>query len=127
MLNFLRTTFTNTEKEDIEQEKYVHETQRFYGSKSTQFVNNYQNERAWKQNYILVNVIAEGYDIKRFLEAITKEKGKKIYVLILQSFPAKHRLFLTRRTEKCNSKVQRRLWKRKHWSWLSKKIFINMW
>jgi hypothetical protein len=41
MLNFLRTTFTTTEKEDIEQEKYVNETQRFYGSRSTQFVNNY--------------------------------------------------------------------------------------
>ena len=75
MLNFLRTTFTNTEKEDIDQEKYVAETQRFYGSRATQFVNSYQNERHWKQNYILVNVIAEGYDMKLFLEAIQKEKG----------------------------------------------------
>jgi len=33
-------------------------------------------DRLWKQNYILVNVIAEGYDQKRFLEAIVKVKSK---------------------------------------------------
>lgn len=75
MLNFLRTTFTSAEQEDIDQERYVEETQRFYGKRATQFVNSYQQERQWKQNYILVNVLAEGFDIKRFLETIQKEKS----------------------------------------------------
>lgn len=33
---------------------------------------NYQIERMWKQNYILVNVIAEGYDQKRFIDFLIK-------------------------------------------------------
>jgi len=36
----------------------------------------YVNERQWKSNFILVNVIAEGYDLKRFLEVLVREKGK---------------------------------------------------
>lgn len=85
MLNFLRTTFTTAEQEDIDQERYVEETQRFYGKRATQFVNSYQQERQWKQNYILVNVTAEGYDMKRFLEYLQKEKGKfalKFFILL---------------------------------------------
>ena len=46
------------------------------GANATRMVNMYQNERQWKSNYILVEVIAQGYDIKRFLEAMTSEKGK---------------------------------------------------
>lgn len=75
MLNFLRTTLSTTTQQDIDHERYVEETQRFYGKRATQFVNSYQNERAWKQNYIAVNVTAEGYDMKRFLECLQKEKS----------------------------------------------------
>jgi len=35
----------------------------------------YQLERLWKQNYLLVNVISEGYDQKRFLEFMVKQKN----------------------------------------------------
>ena len=37
---------------------------------------NYQLDRQFKQNYILVNVIAEGYDQKRFIEFMVKQKSK---------------------------------------------------
>lgn len=37
---------------------------------------NYQLDRQFKQNYILVNVIAEGYDQKRFIEYMVKQKSK---------------------------------------------------
>jgi len=36
---------------------------------------NYQLDRQFKQNYILVNVIAEGYDQKRFIEYMVKQKN----------------------------------------------------
>ncbi len=75
MLNFLRTTFTAAEQADLDQEKYMEETCRFYGKRATQFVNSYQLERQWKQNYILVNVMAEGYDIKRWLEYMMQQKS----------------------------------------------------
>ena len=41
MLNFLRTTFTAAEQEDIDQEKYIEESQRFYGKRATAFVTGY--------------------------------------------------------------------------------------
>ena len=42
---------------------------------------NYQLDRQFKQNYILVNVIAEGYDQKRFVEFMVKKKSKcKIFI-----------------------------------------------
>jgi len=74
MLNFLKTTFTDLETEDIANRKFVKESQAWHGGRATAFVQNYQIERLWKQNYILVNVIAEGYDQKRFLEAMIKVK-----------------------------------------------------
>ena len=77
MMNFLRTALTNVEQEQLDEERYVASTQRWHGSRSTQQVNAYQNDRHWKSNYILVNVISEGYDIKRFLEALVKEKSKR--------------------------------------------------
>jgi hypothetical protein len=77
MLNFLRTTFTNAEQEDLDQEKYIEESQRHYGKRACAFVTGYQQERQWKQNYILVQVAAEGYDMKRFLEYIQAEKSKE--------------------------------------------------
>lgn len=76
MIDFLRTTFTTAEKEDLEQEKYIEETQLFHGKRATQFVTSYQAERQWKQNYVLVNIVAEGHDMRKFLEALQKEKSK---------------------------------------------------
>ena len=35
MLNFLRTTFTAAEQADLDQEKYIEETCRFYGKRAT--------------------------------------------------------------------------------------------
>lgn len=81
MFDFLRTTFTSTEQKDIDQEKFVEETMKFHGQKATKFNANYQNERQWKANYILVNVVAEGYDIKRFLERLVEAKSKILFVI----------------------------------------------
>ena len=57
-------------------ERYVQKSQNWHGARATAFVQNYQLDRFWKQNYILVNVIAEGYDQKRFSEALMKAKSK---------------------------------------------------
>ena len=62
MLNYLRTTFTDTEPEDITQERYVEQSVTWHGRRAVVENQNYQIDRLWKQNYILVNVIAEGYD-----------------------------------------------------------------
>jgi hypothetical protein len=35
MIDFLRTTFTTAEKEDLEQERYIEETQLFHGKRAT--------------------------------------------------------------------------------------------
>ena len=43
---------------------------------------NYQNERQWKSTYILVNVVSEGYDIKRFLEKLVATKSKVFIVTL---------------------------------------------
>ena len=59
-------------------ERFISESQQFHGTKATSYGANYQNERTYKSNYILVNVIAEGYDIKRFLEAMVAAKSKTI-------------------------------------------------
>lgn len=40
-------------------------------------------ERLWKQNYLLVNIISEGYDQKRFLEFMVKTKSKPFLFYIL--------------------------------------------
>ena len=62
MLNYLRTTFTDTDSEDITQERYVEQSMEWHGRRAVIENQNYQIDRMWKQNYILVNVIAEGYD-----------------------------------------------------------------
>jgi hypothetical protein len=62
MLNYLRVAFTDADKDDIAQEKYVNESVAFHGRRATSQIQQYQIDRLWKQNYILVNVIAEGYD-----------------------------------------------------------------
>lgn len=82
MLDFLRTTFTTAEQQDLDQEKYVEETMKFHGAKATKYNANYQNERQWKSTYILVNVVSEGYDIKRFLEKLVSAKSKVFKVTI---------------------------------------------
>ncbi len=76
MLNYLRTTFTDTDKEDISQEEYVIQSTVWHGKRAVIENQNYQIDRMFKQNYILVNVIAEGYDQKRFIEFMVKQKSK---------------------------------------------------
>ena len=70
--NFLRTTFTDADQDDIAQEKFIQESIQWHAKRSTIAMQNYQIERMWKQNYILVNVIAEGYDQKRFIDFLVK-------------------------------------------------------
>ena len=72
MLNYLRTTFTDTDREDITQEKYVEQSVTWHGKRAVVENQNYQIDRLWKQNYLLVNIIAEGYDQKRFLEFLVR-------------------------------------------------------
>ena len=61
-MNYLRLTFTDTDKDDIAQEKYVTESVAYHGRRATAQMQQYQVDRLWKQNYLLVNVVAEGYD-----------------------------------------------------------------
>lgn len=105
MMNFLRTALTNVEQEQLDEERYVASTQRWHGSRATQQVNTYQNDRHWKSNFIVVNVVAEGYDIKRFLEALVKEKSKSNCNNFCRVY-TQHRLFLEGRTKECGQKVQ---------------------
>lgn len=104
MMNFLRTALTNVEQEQLDEERYVSSTQRWHGSRATQQVNAYQNDRHWKSNYIVVNVVAEGYDIKRFLEALVKEKSKfsRNYTFRIYT---QHRLLYERRAQKRSQEV----------------------
>ena len=76
MLNYLRTTFTDTDADDIRQEKFVEDSTAYHGKRAVIENQNYQVDRMWKQNYILVNIIAEGYDQKRFVEFLVKRKSK---------------------------------------------------
>jgi len=76
MLSYLRTTFTDTDADDISQEEYVERSITYHGKRAVVENQNYQIDRLWKQNYILVNVIAEGYDQKRFYEHLVKQKSK---------------------------------------------------
>ena len=53
----------------------------WHGKRAVLENQNYQLDRQFKQNYILVNVIAEGYDQKRFVEFMVKKKSKcKIFI-----------------------------------------------
>ena len=76
MLNFLKTTFTETTEQEIAQAKFIQDSCTYHGRRATNYSQAYLVDRLWKQNYILVNVIAEGYDQKRFLEAMVKAKSK---------------------------------------------------
>lgn len=75
MLDWFKTNVGDQSKEDVALEKYVEESKVYHGRRATAHSLTYQNERQWKSNYILVNVVSEGYDIKRFLEVLVKEKG----------------------------------------------------
>jgi hypothetical protein len=41
MYNLFRTQVLGTQQDDIDQERYVHETQRYHGARATRFVNAY--------------------------------------------------------------------------------------
>lgn len=58
MYNLFRTKVLGTEQRTIDQETYISQSQRYCGAKATQAVNLYQNERRWKSNLIMVEVIA---------------------------------------------------------------------
>jgi hypothetical protein len=89
MLNYLRTTFTDTDETDIAQEKFVEQSVTWHGKRAVIENQNYQIDRLWKQNYILVNVIAEGYDQKRFIEFMVKVKSKCRHLATLTT-PRRH-------------------------------------
>ena len=76
MKNFFRTTFTDTTDDDIKREVKIADAQKNCGGAATQFVHNYQKDRAWKKNFILVNIAAEGYDQQKFIRYICKIKSK---------------------------------------------------
>jgi hypothetical protein len=82
MFNLFKKTFTDVSDADLELEKYIEESQNFQGKRATAANITYVNERQWKSNFILVNVIAEGYDLKRFLEVLVREKSKNNSQLI---------------------------------------------
>ena len=83
MLTFFKKTFTDITDDQLALEQYIEESQKFHGSRATAANVTYVNERQWKANYILVNVIAEGFDIKRFLEVLVREKGMVTALIIL--------------------------------------------
>ena len=58
------------------QDEYVDRTIAWHGRRAVLENQNYQTDRSFKQNYILVNVIAEGYDQKRFIEFMVSQKSK---------------------------------------------------
>ena len=72
MISYLRSTFTDTDEMDINQEKFVESSVAWHGKRAVLENQQYQVDRMWKQNYILVNIIADGYDQKRFIEHMVK-------------------------------------------------------
>ena len=60
MLKYLKSTFSDNE--EVSQEDYVLRTTAWHGRRAVIENQNYQIDRMFKQNYILVNVVAEGYD-----------------------------------------------------------------
>lgn len=75
MMNFIKQSLSDADEDQLAMERYIQKSQNWHGARATAFVQNYQLDRFWKQNYILVNVIAEGYDQKRFSEALVKAKN----------------------------------------------------
>lgn len=60
MINLLKTTFSDSE--DVTHETYVENNLVYHGKRAVKENQAYQIDRLWKQNFILVNVITEGYD-----------------------------------------------------------------
>ena len=48
MLNYLRTTFTDTDADDIAQEKFVEDSMVYHGKRAVIENQNYQVDRLWK-------------------------------------------------------------------------------
>ena len=89
MLKYLKSTF---KEEQATQEEYVERTVAWHGRRAVLENQNYQIDRQFKQNYILVNIIAEGYDQKRFIEFMVTQKSK----FASHSIPATQTLSHTR-------------------------------
>ena len=73
MKKYLTSLF---EEEKSTQDEYVNRTIAWHGRRAVVENTNYVTDRSFKQNYILVNIIAEGYDQKRFIEFMVKQKSK---------------------------------------------------
>ena len=73
MLKYLMSGF---KEEQATHDEYVARTIAWHGRRAVQESQNYQVDRQFKQNYILVNILAEGYDQKRFIEFMVKQKSK---------------------------------------------------
>lgn len=76
MFDYLRTTFTDTTPSQIRAENNIKNMQRVLGGNATIFSQNYLMDRLYKQDYIKINVIAEGYDIRRLYKLMQTEKGR---------------------------------------------------
>ncbi len=108
MLKYFKKTFTDATDQELQLQQYMEESQTFHGRRATAAGIAYTNERQWKSNYILVNVIAEGYDIKRFLETLVREKGTVTRQRLPHIFRlhAQHRLFHARRAQDSDPQLQ---------------------
>ena len=73
MRKYLNSIFQD---EKATQDEYVERTVAWHGRRAVLENQNYQTDRQFKQNYILVNIIAEGYDQKRFIEFMVSQKSK---------------------------------------------------
>lgn len=65
MFNRFKAAISNTVQKEIEtvqkgidKNNFIEETMKHHGQKATKFNATYQNERKWKSNYIIVNVVA---------------------------------------------------------------------
>lgn len=109
-MNYLKAAVSGMDREDITQERFIADSTAWHGKRATVNIQNYQIERLWKQNYILVNVIAEGYDQKRFLEQMVKAKSKFCQNILICGcrHSAKRGLFHERGAKNSCKAIQRR-------------------
>jgi hypothetical protein len=70
MYNLFRTQILGTPQGDIEEEDLIEKHSRMCGGRATYSIQQYQQERLWKSQFILIEIVAAGHDIKRFLEAL---------------------------------------------------------
>lgn len=85
MFDYLRTTFTDTTPSQIRAENNIKNMQRVLGGNATIFSQNYLMDRLYKQDYIKINVIAEGYDIRRLYKLMQTEKGRWSAIILYLS------------------------------------------